>query len=122
MTPTETRVGAAARYFGSTGVQLAQFCYTGAAVLIAADRAEFFKKLRDGDCVFTAADRSEGFIEVNNRKVSFRSDKGMVHIIATAEPLLGRSTAKLKEHGERTAVAREAEIATATEEHRRWER
>lgn len=123
MSPDATRAGAAARHFGTHGVPLASICFTGGdAMLIAADRPEFFSKLRDGACTFTADDRSEGYIEVANRKVFFRSDQGVVHVMASDEPLLGRATAKLKKHGERTAEARQALIATATESHRRWER
>ena len=123
MNPDETRRAAAARHFGTHGVTLASICFTGGdAMLIAADRPEFFSKLRDGACTFTADDRSEGYVEVANRKVFFRSDQGVVHVMASDEPLLGRSTAKLKKHGERTAVAREAEIATATEAQKRWVR
>ena len=123
MSPDETRRAAAARHFGSTSVPKASICFTGGdAMLCTADRPEFFRKLRDGDCTFTADDRAEGFIEVNNRKVFFRSDKGVLHVMASDEPELGRATATLTERGERTAVARQAEIAAATESHRRWER
>lgn len=120
MTPAETRTAAAATFFGSSGVARASICYTAGAVLSAADRPEFFSKLGNSECTFDDDTRQSGFVEVNNRKVFFTATSGVVRVRATDEAELGRATAKLAEHGRRTAVAREAEIAGATERQQRW--
>jgi hypothetical protein len=123
VTADETRAAAAARYFGSSGVALASICYTaGDAMLAESDRPAFFAKLRRGDCSFDDDSRQSGWIEVNNLRVYFVADAGVLSERATSETELGRATARLAGHGERAEVARQADIATATQEHKRWER
>jgi hypothetical protein len=121
VTPDETRLAAAAQHFGSSGVALASICYTaGDAMLAAPYRPEFFSKLRDGRCTFDDDTRQSGFVEVNNRRVYFTANAGVLRIRATNEIELSRATAKLAAHAARTEAARQADIAAATERQQRW--
>jgi hypothetical protein len=122
MNPDETRTAAAAAFFGSLTADKASICYTaGDAMLAAPYRPEFFAKLRTGQCTFDDDTRQSGFVEVANRKVYFTANAGMVSIRATNELELSRATSTLAAHAARTEVARQAEIAAATQAHKRWE-